>query len=595
MTSATIAARLREARTGVAIGKDEVALGALSLFASALALLTWQTWGDLDSDTGYDTLAGIHVARGELPYVDFVYYYGPLSAFLSGLAAFVGGDGFGPSVALGLGLTAAILAATYALARVVAGTVGALLAAALTAAVAFIPDNYSFVLPHTFAAPLGTLLVLLLLLSVWRYAETERPAWLLTAGVLLGLTTLTKPEAAGAAVVAVMIWLVIRRRLTSRDALVVLAPAVVIPAVVYGAFAAAAGASDLLFKNLYPVDSFEVARSTMLEARMPMTVGSLADLVGKLVLYAVGVSALIVLALLLSRPGRLRSAALAVCCIAATGVVAVSIARPDGLRDAAVYMYGWIPAGAILAAVLVVRRARRDGTAPPSSVQLEAAGVAALAVLAATTYASFVVHGWRPQMAVYYLPLAAIFLARLHLVELAPGRPGRVLGVLWLSFLVASAAGLTLKAAGDESVVVRGPGGALAETPVEARAYERALQWIAAETEPGDPILVAPLMTALHPLSGRETPLQELTTVPGALPTDADEREAIRRLETAGVRLAITDRRRWPGYGHGAFGTTFHGRLSDWIDTNFARVTVIRSGSGEDTRTFDVWLKRRDP
>ena len=92
MTGATIA--LRAARTQVCLRADAVALGGLALFVGILAAATWGTWGDLDSDTGYDLVAGARVADGELPYRDFTYYYGPLAPFLSGLAALLGGSGF---------------------------------------------------------------------------------------------------------------------------------------------------------------------------------------------------------------------------------------------------------------------------------------------------------------------------------------------------------------------------------------------------------------------------------------------------------------------------------------------------------------------
>jgi hypothetical protein len=258
------------------------------------------------------------------------------------------------------------------------------------------------------------------------------------------------------------------------------------------------------------------------------------------------------------------------------------------------YLYGWIPAGAVIALALLVRRyRRRDGAWTPQQ-QVELATAAVLAVLAFTTYASFVVHGWRPQMAVYYLPFAAVLLARLHIVELARSRPAYVLGVLWVAFLAGAAAGLTLKDAGAESATVRGAGGSLAEAPAEAALYQSALDVIAARTEPGEPILVAPLMTGLYPLSERRSPLPELSLLPGALPSRADERAAIARLEEAGVRLAITDNREWPGYGHTSFGESFDRELARWIEGNFNHAATIRA-PGDADRKLDVWLKRRVP
>ena len=157
------------------------------------------TWGDLDSDTGYDVVAGSLVADGRLPYVDFVYYYGPLAPLLAGLVSVVAGPGIGAIVALGLAITAAIVAATYALARTFVGPLGSFLAAALTTAVAFIPNNYSYVLPHTISATLGTLFLLVLLLCLRQLGSRETLAWAAAGGSALGLLALTKPEPALAA------------------------------------------------------------------------------------------------------------------------------------------------------------------------------------------------------------------------------------------------------------------------------------------------------------------------------------------------------------------------------------------------------------
>ena len=87
MTSAALVRLRASRRCARRSSTDRVAIGALGLLFVALAVLTWGTWGDLGQDTGYDLVAGTRVAHGELPYVDFVYYYGPLAPFVLGLAA----------------------------------------------------------------------------------------------------------------------------------------------------------------------------------------------------------------------------------------------------------------------------------------------------------------------------------------------------------------------------------------------------------------------------------------------------------------------------------------------------------------------------
>ena len=99
----------------------------------------------------------------------------------------------------------------------------------------------------------------------------------------------------------------------------------------------------------------------------------------------------------------------------------------------------------------------------------------ALAVVAFTSYGAFVFNGWRPQMAVYYAPLVAIFVARLHLVELARSSSARMLGFAWVGFLAAALIGLTMYRAHDETVTVHGLDGALAAAPADGPVYQAAV------------------------------------------------------------------------------------------------------------------------
>ena len=571
---------------------DVMAVCGLAAFTGALVAATWGTWGDLDSDTGYDVVAGSRVAEGELPYRDFTNYYGPLAPFLAGFAALVGGQGFGPAVWLGLVVAVAIVAATFALARAVVAPLGAFFAAAITAAVAFIPNNYSFVLPHTFAATLGTLFLLLVLLGLWRYAVTGSSRLAVAVGVALGLATLTKPEPAAAAILAVVVWLAYRARTGAGARLpgaLIAGPALAVPTLVYGSILAVVSPRVLLLENLWPVDELDAGGSTLIRARMPLSAESLVDLLRHSLPYAASVVGLLGLAWLLERPGRHRRPLAAACVLAAALFVAACIAKPDGLRDGIYYAYGWIPLGALLAVAVVGRRIHRGETGAVRGIEL--AGAVALAVLAVTTYHGFVFHGWRPNMAHYYVPLAAILIARVHLVELSRSRAAYALNVAWVAFLAAAGTGLALNDARSESVVVRGPGGALAETPAEGALYQAALDEIAARTEPGEPILAAPLMTGLHVLSGHESPLRKLSMLPGTLPEPADQRAVIAELDRTGVRLVLTNRREWIGYGHGAFGETFNQELAGWIERNFDRVTTFYA-DGEAVGAIDVWVRR---
>jgi 4-amino-4-deoxy-L-arabinose transferase-like glycosyltransferase len=602
MTSAVLAARAQAERVRVAVGADTIAVCALALFVGALALLTWGTWGDLDSDTGYDLVAAHRIADGDLIYRDFVYYYGPLGPALLGLLALVGGADVSTAVFLGLPIALGIIAATYLLARAVVSPLGAFLAASITAAVAFIPDNYSYVLPHTTDMTLGMLLLLGVLLAIWRYSEAGHSRWLVACGAGLGLLTLTKPEPALAGVFAVVVWLLLRARRGSslrREAPLVAVPAAFISVIVYAPLLATVGAHRLVLENLYPVGYLDAAGSIELHGRMPFTLESFVEVGSKLVLYSIGVAAILGAAYAFNRGGRIRSAVLVLVAIGAVLAIGGALAKPEALRHGLQFAYGWIPAAVGIALVLLLVSAfrRRGGWTPAD--QLSLAGVAALAVLALTNYPGFFPHGPHEQMSAYYIPLAAVFLVRLHLGELAPSRAAYVLGAMWLAFLAFAGTGLTLKDARLDSVAVRGPGGSLSDTAEEGPLYQAAVGWIERSTRPGDPIFVAPMMTNLYPLSQRWSPVDEISMLPGALPDAEEEERAIEALDRAGVRLVLTDDRAWPGYDHGAFGETFDKTLASWIRTHFERVatvTVPEHDSFEEIkqrRTLSVWTWRQ--
>jgi hypothetical protein len=108
-------------------------------------------------------------------------------------------------------------------------------------------------------------------------------------------------------------------------------------------------------------------------------------------------------------------------------------------------------------------------------------------------------------------------------------------------------------------------------------------------TRPGDPVLLAPQMSALYVLGDRTNPLPQLSLLPGALPDAAAERRAIARL--GGVRLAITDRAPLDLYDKGPFGTAYDTQLGDWLRRDFVRVAVVH-GSGSAPRVLDIWKRR---
>ena len=500
-------------------------------------------------------------------------------------------------------LAAAIVVGTYLLGRSLAGRPGALLAAALTATAAFSSANNSFVLPHTLSAPLAVLLCLGALLAAIAVARGRGPGWLVAAGTLAGLVTLARAEFTLAIFATLLVWLGLRalaaadRRAAARQALLVAVPALAVPVLAYGLVLTRVSLGDLITENLYPVDYLREAGSVVLKAHAPFTVGSFAELLGRLVLYAGGAALLVAGGVAIARGGRRRTAALAIAGLGALAFLAVLAVRPETVRYYLEFAYAWIPAGAWLAVALLLWRYRRRAGAWSAGAQGELLALFFLAAIATKSYAAFLPQPNPdfPPDTPYLLPFAGAFLAWLHLRELPRARPRdaaavRALGAAWLALLVLASAVLVVSDARKETITVAGDGGELTALPKDGAAYQAALATVERETRRGEPILVAPQMTWLYTISGRENPLPQTSLLPGTL-AGAGEQRAIAELEAQDVRLAITDRTPLTTYDHGAFGETYARRLAAWLRTNFRRTAVLR-GAGPNPRVLDVWQRR---
>lgn len=564
---------------------------------AVLVVLTWATWGDPAHDTGYDWVAAERLADGQIPYADFPYIYGPLGVGLLGGAFALLGASTGTVIAAGLVLAVAAVVLTYRLGLELTGPLGAALAAGSTAVAAVGTGNMGLISPHAVTASVAVVLSLALVLAGARFAASGHRPWLALAGLATGLGTLTRPEFAAALVLAPALWLGLRllraaaaeRRAALKDAALWAAVAFAVPVVVYGLVLTQATPSQLV-DSLLPSEQLSAGSDVILKAGAPMTASSVARLLADLALYAALAGAMLGAAMLIARGGTARKLVLAAVAVAALGFAAALVVNPEAIRSRLEYAYAWIPAGAALATIVLAVRARHgdEWTVRDQAALLLAA---LLTVVAAKTYAAFAPHP-NPrfsQFALYALPLAALFMTWLHL-EVLPRRssPARGLGIAWLAALLAAGAVLVANDARAETMTISGPGGSLTATPDQGAAYQSAVDAIVARTRPGEPVLLAPQMSALYTVTGRTDPLPAISLLPGAL-TDAGEQAAIERM--GDVRLVVTDRRPLTEYGQGAFGVSYNRRLGAWLRSDFRRVATYR-GVGAGAVTLDLWQRR---
>jgi hypothetical protein len=564
--------------------RDGTAIAVLATCFAVLTALTWRKWGVPEIDAGAELTTADLVKHGALAYRDVRYYYGPLGLYSLALSFKVLGSSFTVAYAFGLAQALAILAAFYALARQWLVPLSAGLATAVLMAIGFSGTAFNFVLPHTSSATFGILFLLLMLLALAR----ER---LLLAGMAAGLVGLTRPEFVAVAAGALAAYLFATWRLETRTVALGRAwrlalPALAIPAVVLGWFAARAGLSTLIGENLWPAKFIHVGAKTESDW-MPFTLASFFGVLARGAIYGGLLAALVVsVEAARRRHGIWRITALwpLLAALVAIGL-GDALSRASGLfagqrtaieLEARHLMLGmsFLPAlGFAAAAWAAIRLWRRDDSPLGGSWPVDLALIVAAAALGLRAYNAFTVDG---SYAPYYAAPLVLLLGILH-AQLAERRPQARIAVHGALGLVA--AGLTAYALGGlyvhDTTAVHTPRGTFVTTAAAAPAIQAAVRQIDTLTSPGQRILAAPVDGGLYFMSDRRPALRELSLLPGLIASPSEERTAIARLRRERVTLAVLGARDFSSWGSRTFGVDYDPLLGKYLRSQALGVQTL--------------------
>jgi hypothetical protein len=574
-----------EASRGKRLGlsADAKALAALGFLFALLAALSWRKWGVPSVDPGHELTTAATIAEGGEPYRDIRYFYGPVGVYSLGGAFALFGTSFTTAFAFGLAQAAAIVGASYALARRLMGVLPATIAAAMVAAIGFSGTALNFVLPHTNSATFGVLFLLLMLLAL----SHER---LVLGGIAAGVVCLTRPEFAaiaaltGAAYLAGLAWQHGFRG-ALRAVLPLSLPAIAIAGAVLGVLAADAGAGKLFTENLWPVDFLRIAGFDSQSAWAPLDLESAVATLARATIYCGMLAGVLGTVALLGKAQEMRARlrALWPLATALTGLLLLNGAwralgvwgsAQEAVQYEATHLLigmSWLPAlGFAACAVLAIRLWRREEAPISGSWAFDLALVAAGAALGARAYDAFTAEG---SYAPYYAAPLVLLLALLH---------DRI-GKRWPSLRLASCAFLAAVALGlaayaqvglyrDASATVHTARGSFVTTPAAAPALQGTVDYIRDHTTPGEPILSVPLDSGLLFMTDRPPALYDAMFLPGLLDSRADEVAAIARLKAEHVRYAVIDQRRFSGYRFERFGVDYNKFFARWLTRGGAPV-----------------------
>ncbi len=561
---------------------DLLALGALALGLILLTVLTWKKWGNPALDAGAELTTAERIVDGAVPYRDIRYFYGPLGLYSLAGSFQLFGTSLATAFGFGLAMTAGIVGSFYALARQWLRPTVAAVCAAMVMAIGFSGTAFNFILPHSNSATVGLLCLILALLALCR----RRP-WL--AGLAIGAAGLTRPEFVGVAALAAVVWLVAGLRQRSwrqvlGDGLRIGLPALAVPGIVFGAFAAAAGFDRLLWENLWPADFIRVAGFRSQESWAPLTAASGFSTLGRLLIYAGLLGALTWAVLIWRRrdgASRLLAALPPLAVLLVLGLLdeaARSLGLFSGAREAVeqeatnlTLGMTWLPALALASALAVAAALWRRGGPPLGRSWPDDAALVAIAlVLGLRAYDAFNGEG---SYAPYYAAPLVLLAGILH----------QRIGERWPQARSAVTAALAVAAFGlvlypllglysDNNTEVRTARGSFVANDASAPALQKTLDLIDARTDPGEPILALPSDGGVYFMADRPPATYEVMFLPGLLDSRADERRTIRRLEDEDVRLTALSSRDFSAFGFRSFGTDYDRLLGDWIRGGSKRI-----------------------
>jgi hypothetical protein len=194
----------------------------LVIVGAALCGHGWRRWGDPVIDHGRELYVPWQLAEGQQLYCDVAYPFGPLAPVVSALLF----KGFGADsavwVAGNLVIVLVIAMVIYCVAlqfghRGFAGGIVLIFLTLFAFSHLQIVDNYNFVTPYAQPVTLGLVLLLMGTAALARSLRTHPLRGTIAGHALLGITVLTKPEIALAAVAVVVVFWISTRRLHASD------------------------------------------------------------------------------------------------------------------------------------------------------------------------------------------------------------------------------------------------------------------------------------------------------------------------------------------------------------------------------------------
>jgi len=560
----------------------------------------------------------LRLARGEMLYSQVRHIYGPLSPYLNALLYRIFGASLGVLYADGIITALVIIGLVYWLARQLMGRAPSAAAALSVMWICAFKQAGNYVLPYSYSALHGCALGLASLALLVKAAAARQSTaeegftgkqptakYLMSAGVIAGLTVLAKTEmgfaavSTGVAAASIIFYPHLKRSLGS--VAFFLGPVFGVVALVYGIVVARTGWSVLLQESFLFLQNLPVElvyfNKRMSGFDLPLL--SLAQMAGSLLRILSFALLIASVSLLVTRwrnrrpgvevaiadrslPNAGRASYALLWALVLLSVLLFVIAPTAGRLQWDKGPYLAMPVLLVALLVWTAIRYRRE-ISKDAGARTKTVVLLVVAIYSLLSLVRVILRVRSGGAYSSYLLPASVILFTYCWATAFPGliwdrraRPvARYIGLALIFAWVAVTAGVvTHRFRTSNTYPVTTARGTIIAIPELGIAFDEAVRFINRETDPSDPVAVVPEGTSLNFFTDRRNPLKEEITTTGYLKSEQEER-AIRQLIDSNTRLILVTNRATPEFGRGIFGRDYCQKLMQWIDENFEQQAVF--------------------
>lgn len=564
--------------SGVRRSPDLLAGIVLTATLCFLVAMTWEKWGSVTVDSGREMYLPAAINKGKRLYLDLWYPYGPVVPYWNALLFKIFGTNLSILYGSGIAIVGLVTLIVYRLSRLFLPVW-----LSYTAAFSFVVESlqagiFNYILPYSYAAAYGSLLALTVAFVLVSNCLQPRPWRMAAAGLLSGLSLLTKLEfglaACGVLASAIAIRATTERSLDrlGRD-VALAAPCLLIAVGVYSWLVAQTSIAFMFEQNIPILPGSYFARqfgqTWARSAGIPDSLGSV--LAGAAWCIAGGV----LLVAILGVTARSRVLAWVTVVLTAIGCVSALSGEGSELTWIALLLFnpGLIWASVLLLVVVSVRW-WRDSLEPKHAATMilclssMGIGLRMSGLMGPTGYSIF--YDFPAYIGWLVLIYTALQQLRIPHVDRMVSTAGALLALGVVALSLAVYARIVL-----QSYPVRTEWGTIYTLPSTGEAYARILTRIAQANARSERWVTWPEDVSLYYLSDSLAPSRWYLLLPGVLPSGDLTRDYIADLDRVGVKYVFLSNRATPEYGAPLFGADYNRELYEWLTHNFHVVETI--------------------